>query len=190
MRALGMVIREPEGDGVAALLIVREVIARIETFALQRAVETLDAAIRPGVVGTGPRPAQPKLGTGLREAPLVSGAVVGEHATHLDPAAIEVRHRAAQEGDAVLGADRWTQLEIGLVGNEGMSGVPLCTTSPGAVASNTPKVRGCVGNSSRSRCAACRRSTRYAVRRLIPSTGPMRSGPQRRSMRSARTAAS
>src|SRR2546428_6506853 len=109
-----MVVREPERDRVATLFVCGEDIARVQAFALQRAVEALDASVGPGMVRTRARPADSKLGAGRGEAALVSAAVIGEHAPHLDPAGIEVRQGVAHEADAVVAADRGPQLEIGL----------------------------------------------------------------------------
>src|SRR5437660_1631921 len=114
MRAVRMVVGEPERDRIAALFIAGEVISRIEAFALERAVEAFHPSVGPGVVGTGPRPAHPDLGAGRGEAALVSDPVVGEHPADADPLGIEMRNGAAQEGDAVRGPKRRPHLEIGL----------------------------------------------------------------------------
>src|SRR6266700_1895997 len=114
MGSRGMVRGEPKSERVPTLLIARESISGVDAFALQGVVEAFDPAVRPRVIGPCPGMPDPLCGAGLVEAPLVSGAVVGEHAADADAERIEVRERRAQEADAVSGSDRRPQLQIGL----------------------------------------------------------------------------
>src|SRR5207244_7315021 len=103
VRTFSVVVGDVEGQRKRALVLALPEAAGVEALALDRAVEALDAAIGPGVVGTGAAVPDPDVCAGLVEASLVPVAVVAQDTARTDPVKVEEREGGPQERDGVVG---------------------------------------------------------------------------------------
>ena len=109
MRAFGVVVTEEERDRKVAFF-VRVEFAGVEALALDRPIESFDAAVGPGVIGPSVAVAQATPGEVFAEAAQVAIPVVSEHALHANAPAVEEGHCGIDEGDRVVGSVGLAQL--------------------------------------------------------------------------------
>src|SRR5436190_2817884 len=100
VRALAVVVGDEEHDRKVALWFGVKGLA-VQALVLDRAVEPLDPAVRPGVVRLGPGVADPERRCALVERPLVPRPVVGEDPLDPDALGVEGRERVLEEPDRV-----------------------------------------------------------------------------------------